>query len=478
MIAMIKLRLFAKVGLKNRAEFVMNKNLLPFFQNVKLPAHRAGLAGHIPVKRRGVMIRSFKNLQMIILIPIMFLMVFPNAVLSKSGKTSKKNKPQQTQQTEKTAQGGLRYDAQSGVLMDALSGQVLFEQNPTLRIPPASFGKILTLYLAFDAIRAGQLKMDDLVTVSEKAWRTQGSKMFIKVGERVKVEELLKGIAISSGNDACIALAEHMTGSEEIFVSKMNEKASLIGMKDSQFKNSHGMPAEGQYTAAMDMALVAHRYIQDHPEALAFHSTTEYEYNKIRQYNRNTLLQRNIGVDGLKTGHVEEAGFHLLATAKRDGQRMIAVVMGCDRMRKRAQEAQALLEYGFKNFSTVEAVKKGASFGPVKVKRGKESKISLIAAEEGWVTVPKGKESLISVSPELPKFVEAPIQKNQLVTKVLIQNEGKVLVQVNLVAPVEVQKSLLPPWPLIATIGVAVFLVFLIGFWWVRIRRPKPRPLR
>jgi D-alanyl-D-alanine carboxypeptidase (penicillin-binding protein 5/6) len=362
--------------------------------------------------------------------------------------------------------------------MDALSGQVLFEQNPTQRIPPASFGKILTLYLAFDAIRAGQLKMDDMATVSEKAWRMQGSKMFIKVGERVKVEELLKGIAISSGNDACIALAEHMAGSEEMFVSKMNEKASLIGMKDSQFKNSHGMPAEGQYTTAMDMVILARRYIEDHPEALAFHSTREYEYNKIRQYNRNTLLRRDIGVDGLKTGHVEEAGFHLLATAKRDGRRMIAVVMGCDRMRKRAQEAQALLEYGFKNFSTVEAVKKGASFGPVKVKRGKESKITLVAAEEGWVTVPKGKENQISVTPELPKVVTAPIQKNQMIAKAVIQNEGKVLREVSLISPIEVQKSFLPPWPVTVAVGFGALLVLLIGFWWVRIRRPKPRPLR
>src|SRR4030066_955464 len=147
------------------------------------------------MQRREMMIRSFKNLRMIILIPIIFLMVFPNPVLSKSGKTSKKSKPQQTQQTQKTARGGLQCDAQSGVLMDALSGQVLFEKNPNLKIPPASFGKILTLYLAYDAIRAGQLKMDDMVTVSEKAWRAQGSKMFIKVGERGKGEGGLKGIA-------------------------------------------------------------------------------------------------------------------------------------------------------------------------------------------------------------------------------------------------------------------------------------------
>jgi D-alanyl-D-alanine carboxypeptidase (penicillin-binding protein 5/6) len=433
-----------------------------------------------------MMIRSCRNLWTVVLFLIIFSMALPNQIFSKSTGTSKKVKIPQTShktqiqstQTKQTTQGGLQYDAQSGVLMDALSGQVLYEQNPNLRIPPASFGKVLTLYLAFDAIRAGQLKMDDMVTVSEKAWRVQGSKMFIKVGERVKVEELLKGIAISSGNDASIALAEHLAGSEEVFVSKMNEKANLLGMKDSQFKNSHGMPAEGQYTTAVDMAVLARRYIQDHPEALAFHSTTEYEYNKIRQYNRNTLLQKNIGVDGLKTGHVEGAGYHLAATAKRDGQRMIAVVMGCDKMRKRAQEAQTLLEYGFKNFATVEAVKSGASFGPVKVRRGKLNKMVLIAAEEGWVTVAKGKENSISVIPELPKFVVAPIQKNQVIAKALIQNEGKVLKQVNLLAPLEIQKSLLPPWPMVAAIIFGIVFIGLIGFWWIRIRRTKPRPLR
>jgi D-alanyl-D-alanine carboxypeptidase (penicillin-binding protein 5/6) len=433
------------------------------------------------MERRETMIRSFKNLRLVVLIPIMLLMVFSDPVLSKSDKTSKKSNPsttQQTQQTQRTARSGLRSDARSAVLMDALSGQVLFEQEPNLRIPPASFGKILTLYLAYDAIRAGQLKMEDMVTVSEKAWRTQGSKMFIKVGERVKVEDLLKGIAISSGNDACIALAEHMAGSEEAFVLRMNEKASLIGMKDSQFKNSHGMPAEGQYTTAMDMALLARRYIQDHPEALTFHSTTEYEYNKIRQYNRNTLLQKDIGVDGLKTGHVKEAGFHLLATAKRDGQRMIAVVMGCDSMKKRGQEAQVLLEYGFKNFATVEAVKKGATFGPVRVRRGKESKIAVVAAEGGWVTVPKGKENQISVAAELPNVVTAPIQQNQIIAKALIRNEGKVLREVNLLSPVEVKKSHLPPLPVIVAVVFGVLLIGLIGFWWMRIRRPKPRPLR
>jgi D-alanyl-D-alanine carboxypeptidase (penicillin-binding protein 5/6) len=331
----------------------------------------------------------------------------------------------------------------------------------------------MTLYLVYDAIRAGQIKMDDMVTVSERAWRMQGSKMFIKVGERVKVEDLMKGVAIASGNDACIALAEHVSGSEEAFVSKMNEKAKLLGLKDSQFKNSHGMPGEDQYTTAMDMAILSKRYIEDHPEALVFHSTVEFEYNGIRQGNRNTLLQKNIGVDGLKTGHVEESGYHLAATAKRDGQRMIAVVMGCDKVRKRAPEAQKLLEYGFKNFSTVEAVKKDATFGPVKVKRGKLNQVILTAAEDGRVTVAKGKENLVSVVPQLPQFIVAPIQKGQVVAKVVIQNEGKVAKEVNLLASLSVEKSLIPPWPILVGIGCGLAIIIVLGLWWFR--RPKQK---
>ena len=427
-------------------------------------------------------IGSFRPIWAPFLLLTIFLMILPNEILSKTTKTSKTTKSSQKAQIPKKAEtsqpaqptsGSLHCDAQSAVLMDGLTGQVLYDQNPHLKIPPASFVKVLTLYLVFDAIRAGQIKMDDMVTVSEKAWRTQGSKMFIKVGERVRVEDLIKGVAIASGNDACIALAEHLSGSENVFVSKINEKAKLLGMKDSQFKNTHGMPADDQYTTTMDMAILARRYIEDHPEALAFHSTTEFEYNGIRQGNRNTLLQKNIGVDGLKTGHIEESGYHLAATAKRDGQRMIAIVMGCDKVRKRASEAQALLEYGFRNFLTVEAVKKGASFGPVKVKRGKLNHLTLTAVEEGRVTIEKGKENLISVNPDLPKFVVAPIQKGQVLAKVLIQNEGKVVKQVNLISSSDIAKSLLPPWPV--TIGgiLGIVIIGLIGYWWFR--QPKQK---
>jgi D-alanyl-D-alanine carboxypeptidase (penicillin-binding protein 5/6) len=317
--------------------------------------------------RRTKIMNVFLQRGVIAIVVLFFLLLHcPNQVLSKTTKTSPKPKPlhgakaaqaapgAQSGQATQTTEGGLYCNAKAAVLMDALTGQILYEQNPQLKLGPASFVKILTLYLVFDALRAGQLKMDDMVTVSERAWRIQGSKMFIKVGDRVKVEDLLKGIAVSSGNDACIAIAEHIAGTEDVFVSKMNEKALSLGLKESRFVNSHGMPAEGQMTTAMDMAILAKRYMADHPEAMPLHSTAEFEYNKIKQGNRNTLLNKG-GVDGLKTGHIEESGYHLLATAKRDNQRMIAVVMGCDKMSTRAREALKLLEHGFRNFSTVEA---------------------------------------------------------------------------------------------------------------------------
>jgi D-alanyl-D-alanine carboxypeptidase (penicillin-binding protein 5/6) len=429
-----------------------------------------------------------KKVWVIVLLMMVFIMIYPSQILSRTNRVSKTPKSHQNSkapekvtpvQKEQGSSGSLHLDARSAILMDGLTGQVLFEQNPNLKIAPASFVKVMTLYVVFDAIHAGQLKLDDIVTVSEKAWRrtykTTSSTMFLKVGERVRIEDLIKGVAIASGNDACVALAEHLSGSEDAFVSKMNEKAKLLGLKDSQFRNSDGMPAMDQYTTAADMATLAKRYIEDHPEALAYHSTVEFEYNGIRQGNRNTLLQKNIGVDGLKTGHVQEAGYHLLATAKRDGQRMIAVVMGCNKMNKRGPEAQELLEYGFKNFSTVDAVKKGAPFGPVKVKRGKVNQVALVAVEDAKVTVAKGKENLISAVPQLPPFITAPVHKDQVIAKVLIENEGKVAKEVNLLAATDVEKSLIPPWPILVGALFGMVVLVGLGFWWFR--RPRTKRL-
>ncbi len=419
--------------------------------------------------------REKKYIFLIFVIIYMITAIFNSSGISKTLRKESKVKQGRRETTSvsikedsSSKSGILQIDARSALLMDGLSGEVLFEYNPDLRIPPASFVKILTLYLIFDAIKAGQIKMDDLVTVSEKAWRTQGSKMFIKVGERVRVEDLIKGIAIASGNDACVALAEYLTGSEEVFVSKMNEKAKLLGMKNSNFKNSNGLPDSEQYTTAMDMAILSKRYIEDHPEALRLHSTIEFEYNGIKQGNRNTLLQKNIGVDGLKTGHIAESGYHLVATAKRDGQRMIAVVMGCDKVSKRAQEAQKLLEYGFKNFSTVQAVKKEAPFGPIKIKWGKSKELILNPKENFWVTTPKGKENSVSVTPQLPESITAPVQKGQEIGRIIVQREGKTIKDIVLISSSDVEKSFIPPWPIILGVILGLAGVCVLGALFIR----------
>jgi D-alanyl-D-alanine carboxypeptidase (penicillin-binding protein 5/6) len=348
--------------------------------------------------------------------------------------------------------------------MDAISGQILYEKNAQLKIAPASFVKILTLYLVFDAIRTGDLKMDDVLTVSTKAWKTGGSKMFLKSGERVRVEDLIKGIAVVSGNDACVALAENISGTEEVFVSKMNEKAKMLGFKGTQFQNSHGMPVKDQYTTALDMAILARRYMETHPEALTLHSTLSFEHNGILQRNRNVLLQRDIGVDGLMTGHVEESGYHLLLTARREGWRLIAVIMGSKTLSDRAREAQDLLEYGFRHFSVVEAFKKGASLDSIKVVRGKMSQVELIAAEDGRVVVTKGEEKLVSVNSVVPSFIDAPIRKGQRVGKVLIQSGGKVLREVDLLSSSDVPKGFPFLWLLIGGGILGLLLVGLIAF--------------
>ena len=402
----------------------------------------------------------------------------PKAVPSDPQATGQEKSPQaQPGQTPQSSQNPLQCDAQSAVLMDGLTGHVLYGQNPELRIPPASFVKVMTLYLVYDAIRAGQMKMEDLVTVSDRAWRraykTDSSKMFLRVGDRVKVDDLIKGVAIASGNDACVALAEHLSGAEETFVSKMNEKAKSLGLTNSQFKNSDGLPADGQYVTALDMANLSRRYIEDHPQALVIHSTIEFEYNGIKQGNRNTLLYKNIGVDGLKTGHIAESGYHLVATAKRDGQRMIAVVMGCEKVKTRGQEAQKLLEYGFKNYATVEVVKKGALFGPVKVKRGKVDQVILTAAEEIRVTVAKGKENTLSVTSELPKSVMAPIRKGQVLAKIPVHQEGKLIREVNLVASIDIPKTWIPAWPVLVGVLFGLCVLGLVGYFWFR--RPKTK---
>jgi D-alanyl-D-alanine carboxypeptidase (penicillin-binding protein 5/6) len=241
----------------------------------------------------------------------------------------------------------LKLGVRAAVLMDANSGEFLYAYNPDKSIPPASLTKILTLYLVFDAIQQGRLRLDDQVPISRKAWRTRGSKMFVKAGDLVPLEDLIKGIAVDSGNDASVAVAEFLAGSERAFVAKMNEKLRDLNIRNTRIETVHGLPARHQYTTAADMAALARAYIQAHPEALQYHQMTSYTYHNISQHNRNRLLLQDSSVDGLKTGYTRKSGYHLVATAKRGEQRLIAVVMEARNRKIREREAMRLLNLGF-----------------------------------------------------------------------------------------------------------------------------------
>ena len=328
-----------------------------------------------------------------------------------------------------------KVDADAAILIDALSGQVMFEQDPQKRIAPASLAKLLTLYLAYDALKMGLVTPDDKVLISKEAWATKGSKMFVEVGKRVELEKLLEGIASISGNDACVAVAEYLAGLEEAFVGRMNEKAHSLGMVHSQFKNVHGLPAKDQYTTALDIGTLAYRYLKDHPEALAIHSIKKFTFGGITQYNRNGLLWLDEGVDGLKTGWInDEAGFHLVATAKRDSQRFITVVMGTRNQRTRENEALKLLNYGFKNFLTVGAFEADKSMEKVSVWKGKSNQVSLVAAEPGIVTVPVGEEKNLSLIKKIPRRIFAPLKREEKIGSLEITKKGILLKEVDLIA--------------------------------------------
>jgi D-alanyl-D-alanine carboxypeptidase (penicillin-binding protein 5/6) len=235
----------------------------------------------------------------------------------------------------------------AAVLMDAQSGELLYAQDANERIPPASLIKVLTLFLTFDAIQQGRADLDDIVPISKKASRTRGSKMFLKAGDRVPLEELIKGIAVDSGNDASVAVAEYLEGSERAFVAKMNEKLRALGIEHTRVETVHGLPARRQYTTAADMAVLARAYLQAHPEALRYHQLTSYTYRNISQENHNKLLFQDPSVDGLKTGYTRKSGYNLLATAKRGDQRLIAVVLKAKSRTIREEEALRLLNFGF-----------------------------------------------------------------------------------------------------------------------------------
>lgn len=301
-------------------------------------------------------------------------------------------------------------EARSHLLMDYYSGEVLAAKNSDERVEPASLTKMMTAYVVFAELREGNIALQDNVFISEKAWRMRGSRMFIEVGEEVGVEQLLKGVIIQSGNDASVALAEHVAGDEAAFASMMNQYAERIGMQDSHFVNSSGLPDAEHYTSARDMAIMAQALIRDFPEYYGWHSIRSFEYNGILQRNRNKLLWQDESVDGLKTGYTKAAGYCLVVSAKREDMRLVSVVTGSPSVAARTRDSAALLRFGFRAYETRRLYRSGEVVTKLRVWRGASKELSLGLGEDLYVTIPRGAHKRLDATIDVDPRLFAPVE--------------------------------------------------------------------
>lgn len=324
--------------------------------------------------------------------------------------------------------------ANSYILMDFNSGDVLVESNPDMRVEPASITKVMTSYVVFNELKSGNINLTDTVNISETAWRTGGSRMFIEPSMEVTVEQLIKGMVIQSGNDASVALAEHLAGTEEAFAGLMNHHANQLGMTNSNFVNSTGLPHEEHYTTARDVAILSAALIAEFPEYYHWYSEKEYSFNNIRQHNRNNLLWRDPAVDGLKTGHTEAAGYCLASSAKRDGMRLISVVLGSGSETSRVNESQSLLNYGFRFFETIQLYKAGQELAQGRVWKGENEQIRLGIGDELFVTIPRGRYEDLDAQVEMRPELIAPITEGEEVGQISIRLEDAEIANRGLIA--------------------------------------------
>ncbi|ERP85330.1 D-alanyl-D-alanine carboxypeptidase [Alcanivorax sp. P2S70] len=332
-------------------------------------------------------------------------------------------------------------DARGYLLMDAASGHIIVEHNAEQRLPPASLTKMMTAYIAEAELQKGNLSEDDMAPISVKAWKMGGSRMFVKEGTRVSVGELLKGIIIQSGNDASVAMAEYIAGSEDAFADLMNQHARRLGMNQSHFMNATGWPAENHFTTARDMAILARAIVRDFPEHYDIYAEKEFTYNGITQQNRNLLLWRDESVDGLKTGHTEEAGYCLVSSAKKDGMRLIAVVMGTDSEGARARESQKLLTYGFRFFETYKAYSAGDILDTAELWMGDKDQVRLGLAEDLVLTIPRESHENLKAEVTVNPQLQAPINQGEKYGTVTVRMNNELLVEKPLVALESVEEA-------------------------------------
>ena len=312
--------------------------------------------------------------------------------------------------------------AKSYLILDARTGHELASLNPDTALAPASLTKLMTTYVVFAALQQGQINLQDEVTVSEKAWRTQGSRMFIEVGSRVTIEDLVAGMVVQSGNDASVALAEHVAGTESVFAELMNQYAAKLGMLSSHFVNATGLPAESHVSTARDLTTLARALIGDFPEYYGrWHSMKEFTYNGIKQSNRNSLLWRDDSVDGLKTGHTDDAGYCLVASAVRENMRVVSAVMGTSSSKARTDGSQALINYAFRFFETRLLFKAGEEITTARVWKSANETAPFGVLEDLYITVRRGTYDELESTLDIPAIIEAPIAAGQPVAELKIR---------------------------------------------------------
>ncbi len=331
--------------------------------------------------------------------------------------------------------------ADSYILLDQHSGKLLAERNPDQRRDPASLTKLVTAYVVFQELRAGNIDMEDEVVISERAWRAPGSRMFIEVGNRVRVEDLVRGMIIQSGNDASIALAEHVAGSEETFAQVMNQYARQLGMENTNYLNATGLPDPDHYSTARDTARLARALIRDFPDRYGFYSERSFTWNGIEQYNRNALLGRNPAVDGLKTGYTQAAGYCLASSAKQDGMRLISVVMGASSPEARIDHSQALLSYGFRFYRTHRLYTAGEALTRARVWKGTDDTVALGLQRDLYVTIPERQYDSLDASLSVDNMLTAPITAGSEVGEVSVTLQGEALAELPLVTLGEIAEG-------------------------------------
>lgn len=337
-------------------------------------------------------------------------------------------------------------EAKSWLLMDYATGQVLAGSNVDERVEPASITKVMTSYVVSAELARGKVKREDLVTISENAWRsggagTDGSTSFLVLNSQVPLDVLLHGMIIQSGNDAAIALAEHVAGSEPVFADLMNQYAAKIGLTGTHYRDASGLPNPDHYTTARDVAVLSRALIRDYPEDYAIYAIKDYEWNGIKQHNRNTLLWRDPTVDGIKTGHTNAAGFCLAASAKRGDQRLISVVMGSSGEKRRADDNQALLSYGFRFYEAHKLYAAEAPLAQPEVWKGAVAHVPLGVAEEVVVSMPRGRYDDLKANLIVPGHLIAPIAKGQAIGTLKVELDGKTLLERPLIALADVSEG-------------------------------------